>query len=270
MDGYDPDFLGLPVALPAPPAARPTTILTYTHFTVVFEPARKLAASTAVNLDGPTIRDLDRADDWHIDPRVPADEQAGPEVYAHNDLDRGHLVRRRDPVWGDDAATANEQTFVYTNAAPQAAEFNQGENLWAGVEDHVLQYAEVNRLRLSVFTGPVFADDDQHYRGVGIPRLFWKVAAWTTGGGAELASAGFVLDQTPSLGRIDLESATAGDPPPLGPFRTFQVPVAHVAELTGVDLGPLVAADRMPVAESAVAAERDGWRALTTLTDAVL
>ncbi|MGN8049397.1 DNA/RNA non-specific endonuclease [Curtobacterium sp. 22159] len=270
MDGYDPGFLGPDVALPLPPSVRPTTVLPYTHFTVVFEPARRLAASTAANLDGGAVRDLDRADDWHLDPRVPADEQAGPDVYARNDLDRGHLVRRRDPVWGDDGARANEDTFVYTNAAPQAAAFNQGENLWAGVEDHVLQYAEVNRLRVSVFTGPVFADDDPLYRGVRIPRLFWKVAAWATSGGADLAAAGFVLDQTPSLDRIDLESVGAGDPPPLGPFRTFQVPVAHIAALTDLDLGPLVAADRMPPVPSAVAEERGGWRELRTLADTML
>ena len=102
------------------------------------------------------------SDDWHLDERVPADEQAGPELYARNDLDRGHLVRRRDPVWGADAEArqANYDTFSYANAAPQAADFNQSKELWNGLEDHVLAYAETNELRLSVFTGPVFADDD--------------------------------------------------------------------------------------------------------------
>jgi len=47
-----------------------------------------------VNIDGAGLRDLDRVDAWHLDPRVPADQQTGEEVYADNDLDRGHLVRR--------------------------------------------------------------------------------------------------------------------------------------------------------------------------------
>jgi len=34
---------------------------------------------TAVNIDGTQLVDLERGDDWHLDPRVPADEQAGPE-----------------------------------------------------------------------------------------------------------------------------------------------------------------------------------------------
>lgn len=270
MAGYAPDFLGPSLPLPALPATHSTIALPYTHFTLLFEPARKLAVATAVNIDGSLLVDLGRSDDWHLDPRVPAAQQAGPDVYARNDLDRGHLVRRRDPVWGPDAAQANEETFVYTNAAPQAAAFNQGENLWAGVEDHVLSYARVNGLHLSVFTGPVFADDDPLYRGVEIPRLFWKIAAWVTGDDQQLASAGFVLDQTPSLDQIDLESLTATDVPPLGPFRTFQVPVEQIAELTGLDLGALIAADRAPAERLIRAGGRSDWRELSALKDAVV
>nr|WP_304985126.1 DNA/RNA non-specific endonuclease [Cryobacterium sp. LW097] len=42
--------------------------------------------------------DVDRCDDWHFDSRIPTNEQTGEAVYAKNDLDRGHLARRRDPV----------------------------------------------------------------------------------------------------------------------------------------------------------------------------
>lgn len=120
--GFDPQFLGVEAPLPVAPAGRPVVRLDYTHFTVLLDPVRKLAAATGVTIDGGSLVDLERGDDWHLDPRVPATEQAGPDVYAGNDLDRGHLVRRRDPVWGDaaTAARANEETFVYTNAAPQA------------------------------------------------------------------------------------------------------------------------------------------------------
>ena len=33
--------------------------------------------------------------------------------------------------------------------------------------------------------------------------------------------------------------------PPLGPFRTFQVPIVDLARLTGLDLGPLSTADQL-------------------------
>ncbi len=232
--------------MPGVAAGRAVRVLGYTHFSVHLDPERRLAAVTAVNIDGATAVDAPRGDDWHLDERIPASEQTGPEVYARNDLDRGHLVRRRDPVWGPDATKANYDTFSYTNAAPQVAEFNQSKELWNGLEDHVLSYAETNGLRVSVFTGPVFGDEDPEYRGVRIPLGFWKVAAWNAAG--VLRAAGFVLDQSPQLDGIDLETARAtaiatDAPPPLGPFRTFQVAVADLAALTGLDFGVMEAAD---------------------------
>lgn len=270
--GYDDGFLDVPVPLPA--VDRVVRELTYVHFTVLLDPARRLAVATGVNIDGAGLRDLDRSDDWRPDPRVDAGEQAGADVYAGNDLDRGHLVRRSDPVWGApaEAEQAESDTFVYPNAAPQAGLFNQSRELWLGLEDHVLTYADTYDARVSVFTAPVLAAGDPPYRGVRIPRLFWKVAAWATrpAPGAEpvLAATAYVLDQTPQLDDIDLETEralAAGDPPPLGPFRTYQVPVADIAALTGLDLGPLVTADRLPAAGSVGTRER--WVELGALSE---
>lgn len=275
--GYDPRFLGVEVPLPLAPAGRPVVRLDYTHFTVLLDPVRRLAAATAVVVDGGSLLDLERGDDWHLDPRVPEVEQAGPEVYSGNDLDRGHLVRRRDPVWGDPAtaARANRETFVYTNAAPQAGQFNQSRQLWAGLEDYLLGHARTYAERLAVMTNPVLADDDPPYRGVLVPRLFWKVAGWCDGAAGELAATAYVLDQTPQLDDIDLRTvraAAAGDPPPLGPYRTYQVPVADVAALTGLDLGPLVAADRLPAGAvtGALPAPRHHWVELLDASSIVL
>jgi endonuclease G len=147
--GFDHAFLYTDCPPPRPAATRRIQNLDYTHFSVALDLERRLAALTAVNIDGATMKDLARGDDWHLDERVPADKQAGPELYARNDLDRGHLVRRRDPVWGADAeaADANHDSFAYTNAAPQAAQFNQSKELWNGLEDHVLAYAETYDLR---------------------------------------------------------------------------------------------------------------------------
>ena len=120
--GYVPDFLGLPVPLPA--AAIATTELDYPHFTVAFRPDRRLAAVSAVNIHGALLRDIERKRDvWILDPRIPAADQLDNTVYDANDFDRGHLTRRRDPGWGTaaQAKAANDATFHYTNAAPQAS-----------------------------------------------------------------------------------------------------------------------------------------------------
>jgi endonuclease G len=273
VPGFDPEFLApaagdgdLAVPLPRPRDGRPLRQLDHLHFTVLLDPARRLAAATAVGIDGARLVALPRTGSWRFDPGAPAAEQAGPELYHRNSLDRGHLVRRRDPMWGTtaQARAAGEATFVYSNAAPQVGRFNQSKELWDGLEDHVLTYAEANQRRVVVLTGPVLAEGDPVYRGIGIPRRFWKVAAWATArwdtppdGGPitqvrHLAAAAFVLDQTPllddaALAQAMVQALAADAAPPLGPFRTFQVPVADVETLTGLDLGPLVAADVRPV-----------------------
>ncbi|MGL5929247.1 MAG: DNA/RNA non-specific endonuclease [Dermatophilaceae bacterium] len=282
--GHDPGFLGagaLEVPLPTPAATTGEVVrLEYTHFTVLLATGRRFAVATAVDLDGSALLDLERADDWRLEPRVPASSQVGAEVYADNDLDRGHLVRRRDPVWGapDVAARANEDTFVYPNAAPQAAAFNQSPELWLGLEDYLLESADAEDARLVVLTAPVLATDDPPYRGVQVPRRFWKVAAWNRQGA--LAATAYLLDQSSLLDVVLAEEAGApmnedevAQVLELGPFRTFQVPVTDVADLTGLALGPLPAADRyQPPADGTVVEPpaRPGWRPLTSVADIAL
>ncbi|GAA0918454.1 hypothetical protein GCM10009574_045990 [Streptomyces asiaticus] len=247
--GYDERFLGPSLPLPRPTGPdTETTVLPYTNFSVVFRPDRRLAAATAVTIDGAHLVDVERKDEWRFDPRLPEAQQAGAPVYRDNPLDKGHLVRRLDPVWGPNASMANDDTFHYTNAAPQMNVFNQGKQLWQGLENFLLDHAEEFHRKLTVFTGPVLENSDPPYRGIQVPLRFWKVAAFLQDG--ELASTAYVLDQSPDLSRdaaarVMAEAARAGDPPPLGAFRTFQVPVSDIARLTALDLGPLPAADRL-------------------------
>ncbi|WP_165067348.1 DNA/RNA non-specific endonuclease [Marisediminicola senii] len=262
--GYDPDFLGLPVALPASSTpADQLARLDYRHFTVVLHRRRRLAELTSVNIDGDNLVDVGRGDDWHLDERVPADEQAGPELYARNDLDRGHLVRRRDPVWGPDADEANYDTFSYANAAPQVNSFNQSKELWLGLEDYLLDHADATGRRLTVLTGPVFDDADPKYRGIQLPRKFFKVAVWVMDDAA--AATAYLLDQGALLDRLTLPAAWAvDDPPELGPFRTFQLAVSEVSRLTGLDLAQLEAVDRFAPRPGLL---RSDWTLLESAAD---
>ena len=249
--GYDPGFLAEPLPLPVPGplnADVASAELKYHHFSVVMHRTRALALLTGVNVDGARLRPPERSGDrWVLDPRLPASEQTGEAVYRDNPLDRGHLVRRRDPAWGDtdaEAKAANDDTFHFTNAAPQHHLFNAGRTLWVGLEDYVLQNADTRDLRISVFTGPVLDPDDDPYRGVQLPRQFWKVVGMvkTTG---ELSVTGYLLSQAALLGDLPADESFS-----YGAYRTFQVPVRRIAELTGLGLEPHIAADPLERIES--------------------
>jgi endonuclease G len=278
--GYDPAFLGAAaVPLPAVTNGATTVLLPYLHYSVVFRPDRKFAALTALDLDGARLKSLERTDRWLLDPRLDSGTQAGPAVYENNDLDGGHLVMRASSAWGDteaEARKAEADTFYFTNAAPQASMFNQGRELWLGLEEYLQAHAATFDRKLVVFAGPVLEPEDPPYRGIQIPLRFWKVVGFVQDGA--LAATGYVLDQTPLVGDLDAAfeaAAAAGAVPPLGAFRTFQVPIADIAVLAGVDLDQLVLVDRLGAPVTGESPPPPGrasstWKQLGSLDDVVL
>jgi endonuclease G, mitochondrial len=266
--GYDPAFLGpdsradLPVlgatlvadALVVDAAASGSAryALPYEHFSVIFNKTRRLAIATAVNIDGSgEIRLKRTSDPWTKDPRVPAAEQIGKELYVGSDFDRGHLVRRLDPCWGPTAKLAEADTFFYTNSTPQQKTFN--ENLWANLEDYLLDNAQTLGFKANVFTGPVASPGDPKFRGASIPTAYWKVAVMQRTEDQKLTATGYIVSQADLL--TGLEFA-------FGEFKTYQVPIARIETLTGLNFGALKAADPLAGVEAAAAA-----RELTSADD---
>jgi endonuclease G, mitochondrial len=265
--GFEPNFLGPVVDHPvlppelasvlAPVTGRDDGILDYTHYSVRMHRFRRLAMYTAVNIDGASARNVRRERDrWNMDPRLAPEFQVGNELYERNKLDRGHLVRRLDPAWGDtfaDAEAAALDTFFYTNCAPQHARHNQ--DLWLGIEDHILGNADVRDLRVSVFSGPIFRESDRRYREFLIPEDYWKVVAMVNDETGRLSATAYVVSQRDFMD--DLEFA-------FGPFMTYQVPVATIEEQTRLDFGGL--RDFDPLAQT----EGSPIRPLQSLADIVL
>lgn len=242
---YDPNFLGDGWSVPLPAlqgralesAWNGGKVLDYVHFSLVMNKARHLAIYTACNIDGAHAVRVGRDDDWTTDDRIGAELQVKNDFYKDNPWDRGHLVRRLDPVWGDVAVAkaANAATFCFTNAAPQHERFNQDE--WAELEDWVLEHAVSSSYRCSVLTGPIFRDTDKVYRGVKIPAAFWKiiVARDANSDGAGLMATAFLMKQD------ELWHDTAGAQ--LNHLTTYQVRVADIERFTCLDFGDLRAAD---------------------------
>lgn len=273
--GFDPNFLGKgALVTPLPklttkqkadaarllkPAGTTETELKYHHYSVVMNARRRTAFFAVVNIDGTVWRSITRETDrWILDPRIAASAQAGEEIYAANPLDRGHLVRRLDPAWGASpelAKVANDDTFHFTNCTPQHADFNEGKALWAGLEDYVLMNADKENLRVNVFNGPVFAADDAVYRGIQLPKQFWKIAVMVRA--KKLHATAYLLSQAALI--QNLKEADFA----YGAYRTFQVPVKKVEQLTGLSFGKLSAADPLNGAkESTAPLEVSGYESI--------
>jgi endonuclease G len=238
--GYNPKFLGPRVDLPklAPEKSADRVPLDdgsgyelkYTHFSLVMSKSRQLAFFTAVNIDGAHTLDLPRkADKWYFDPRIKREYQMGPLVYKQPELDRGHLVRRLDPVWGKPAKQANEETFHFTNCSPQHCKLNQ--QTWLGLEEYIMQKAKAQGWKVSVFTGPVLREDDKRYLDrFLIPAEFWKVVVLKREDG-RLSATAYLQSQRDLISNLEAEV--------YGEYKTYQVPVSHIEELTGLDFGRL-------------------------------
>ena len=261
--GYNPDFLGIAVPLPILTdeqrrnAAKNSdadedddpTVLPYTHFSVVMNRRRQLAYYTIVNIDGSRSKDLSRGrDSWYFDSRIAESEQIGEALYRRNALDRGHLVRRLDPVWGPQASRANDDTFHFTNCSPQHEKFNQGQDLWQGLENYILDNADARNRKVTVFTGPVMDDKDPIYKGVRLPLAFWKIIAYVKADGT-LATAAYMLEQG-KLVQDMLRFEAAFDP------GVYRVELAHIKERTALDFDYLKAHE-LPLSSDGLEAERD-------------
>ena len=262
-EGYDKNFLGVPLGLPklsdelrakaAPLLDDPDKIeLEYTNYSAIVHSERRQPILTAVNIDGKNLVDLPRVKGWATDSRIAREHQLGNEAYTRNPWDRGHMVRRSDAVWGPDASQANRDTFVYTNASLQHKDLNQKE--WLELENHIISHARNEAQRLTVFTGPVLAQDDPKFDNKGrvspatqIPQEFWKVAVWKDDETGKLRGTGFVLSQREfvqkELGGIFQNEL------PIDRFAVYQVPLEELQEKTGLDFGDVqdVIEQRQPV-----------------------
>jgi len=246
--GYSDAFIEeFPVPLPRNARASDETplvdgsgsVLKYQNFSVVMCRPRRLPFYVACNIDGAKSRRITRDTDvWFHDARIDLQHQIGEALYADNDLDRGHLVRREDPVWGPRAQTANDDTFHFTNCAPQHKGMNQ--KTWLGLEDYILQNARVHDLAACVLTGPVFRDDDLEYRGVQIPKEYWKLVAIRTQGRRSVTA--YMISQAGLI--RDLEFV-------FGKYKTYQVSVKRIEELTQLNFGKLRNYDGFSTEESA-------------------
>jgi endonuclease G len=247
--GYDADFLGkgkhrvnLPTLSPALRKlaahlieAPSEYVLKYHNYSVSMHAERRLAIYAAANVNFGDRYQMSRPSDvWRTDPRIESKHQITNFYYASNQFDRGHLTRREDLEFGKTPVAALQSaadTCHWTNCTPQHARFNQNKEVWQGIELYVLEAAIVhNRFSAQIITGPVFSEDDPEYKKIQYPLAYWKVVAAVNGAG-ELFATAYVASQRAAIDEHGIEAAPLE---PFGAFRNYQVRIAEVERLTGL------------------------------------
>jgi endonuclease G len=295
-NGFQTDFLGdsLIVPLPkitskAPDAplklSRGATELRYWNYSVVMNQARGLAYFSAANIR-PKFKDSTGTGDFERDQRVDdIDENAqiGREFYkkqstfeadrTKNPFDQGHLTRREDLSWGKTFKIAkrnSDDSFHYTNCAPQHWQFNQNKKV-SGIW-YRLEVAATNQLSVGedvcVINGPIFdgpqsaiGDDgipelqldrprkkDPKFGGFRIPKQFFKVIAYNDDG--QLRVKAFIVSQEALLQTIEALHPEEAIGLTDAEISLYQVSIKDVQLLTGLKFG-FPAAALVPLGEAA-------------------
>jgi endonuclease G len=263
--GYQPEFLGdgkMKVDLPSVERAADDVLdfqidgkseseLRYEHYSVTMSRSRRMCFFSAVNIDGNLSKKSARVG-WKWDPRIPKAQQIMNECYGNPPkFSRGHMTRREDPGWGNPktAKRGNEDSMHVTNTTPQMQAFNAP--IWLALEDYALGHAKEDEMKISVFTGPYFEDQDPEMYGVRIPLAFWKIIAFIHDETGKLCATGYEMNQQKTL-QPEEEFV-------FGPFTSpqlnvaTQVPIRSIEARSGLSFGRLASVDPLAGSDEGLA-----------------
>ncbi|MDG9667070.1 DNA/RNA non-specific endonuclease [Hahella sp. CR1] len=248
MSGYDDNFLtGINLPLPTysvylsshvlgnQPSLRNGQIADYIHYSLVInsETNKRSPLFVALNIDQNLYKKTGRSNKWRIDPRIGFENQLDNAYYRSNPWDRGHMARRTSAAWGvnkQEAQHASDETFYYSNSCLQHENLNQDE--WLGLEDWVYALNLDDDGKITVFSGPFYADFDRSITPSGrdlalIPAGFFKVVCFKNKDSKALDVRAFVMYQDTEALR-DKEGRTRYN------NQTYQSTITEIERLTGL------------------------------------
>jgi len=132
-----------------------------------------------VDPDKEDMTDVQRANNFRPDFRVPKQFRADLSDFRKSGFDRGHLVASANQ---NDRNIQNSETFLLSNMSPQRPEFNQGK--WRDLEKAVRDLDSMSDvLETYVLTGPIFdfespikliGERDENGIEIPVPSHFFK------------------------------------------------------------------------------------------------
>ena len=181
-------------------------------------------AKWALEIVDPDKEDIERADNFRPDYRVPQMFRADLADYQGSGYDRGHLVSSANKK---ETLIQNSETFLLSNMSPQVPGFNR--QIWKRLEEAVRKLNDDKRvLETYVISGPIFYFDtevkmigaqDDNGVTLPIPHAYFKSVLTEDDRGA-LHMWSFIMDNE------------ASDQP----LETFSVPTTKIEKYAGLFL----------------------------------
>lgn len=130
----------------------------------------KSAEWVSYTLDKELGNDVERQDNFRVDPDIKPIFQTTPEDYDEPVYHQGHLANSESI---DQTQNANDETFYMSNMTPQLPTHNTG--IWKGLENRERKWAN-KRGRVIVLAGPVYHNQFTYIGDhVPVPSAYWKV-----------------------------------------------------------------------------------------------
>jgi endonuclease G, mitochondrial len=181
-------------------------------------------AKWALEIVDPNKTDLERADNFRPDYRIPEMFRADLADYESSGYDRGHLVASANQ---SEIAIQNSETFLLSNMSPQKPQFNR--DIWKKLETAVRDLdAKPEIYETYVICGPIFDFDTpvsrigaQDGNGVSlpVPNAYFKS----------------VLTEN-DKGKLDMWSFIMPNEESNEPLENFLVPTIQVERMSGIFL----------------------------------
>ena len=188
-------------------------------FALAYDNENKVPVWVAYSITADSVHGLNvkRKNNFRVDPNLSKNNQSKAADYKHSGYDRGHMA---PSATIDYSRVANDDTFLYSNMAPQLAGFNRNmfgnKGVWGRLEHDIRKWVK-KRHSLYVVSGTYFSGQESFVGNhVGIPSAFYKIVV--------------DIDKNEAIAFwLPHEEQTAAKLP------SYQVTISQIENKTGVD-----------------------------------